>query len=89
MMYDLTIDEIIAKAKLATNMELNEFYAKKILEDAEYVEIYRKVVYRYDRLNRLKNTNAPDLIIKNEEKIYKEAIFKFDEMICQIHLADN
>ena len=84
-MNGLTIEEVIAKCKVCANIEIDEVIAEKILNDEANVDTFKGIVTRYTRITNLKSRNAPDIIIRNEERLFKDALIKFDDMISQIN----
>ena len=48
-------------------------------------DLYRRVINRNNRLKRLIQLNAPDIIVRNEKRMLQEAV---DALICLLYTSD-
>lgn len=82
----INADEVIFGAKTYANIEISKEIAEKIIDDEDFLFIYYKMVNRSKRIETLKQKNAPDIIVRNEHKLYSMALADFDELIMKIEI---
>ncbi len=87
-MIPCTTDEIIFNVRRCTKLKLDEKTAQIILEDSDYLEIYKRLIARYDRMTSEKMKTAPELIKKNEINLFNKILSEFDDMVAQILLSN-